>query len=240
MNLTVFDLLVFLKKKFIYCLIVFIVSFSGYYVLNSFKESKSVLTFEVDLREWNNLNDRILLWLENYKSYPNEIQYSLLSSFDSAAVCESNENVISVMFCSVEGSNDKLNQQFLRFEKKSKLILKKQLDEISRDINHFESKIKNTREFIKDASTTLREISEITKMTDFNYDAYKQISRMESELLILKQVYQVFEPLVFIKNKQITEMKETNVQFYSFLFSMLCLFLFVIIGLAYQVSKKKS
>ena len=240
MNLTIFDLLIFLKRKFIYCLIIVIVSFSSFFAFNNFKDPKTVLTFEVDLREWNNLNDRILLWLENYKSYPDEIKYSILTSFDSAAVCKNNENVISVMFCTVEGSNDKLNQQFSRFEKKSKIILKKQLDQMLRDINYFDAKIKNTREFILDSSTTLKEKDEITKLTDYSYIAYNQISKMETDLVILKQVYEIFEPLVLIKNMKIKEIEHMNIPFYSFLFSMLCLFLFIIVGLAYQVSKKKS
>lgn len=239
MNVTVFDLLIFLKKQFIYCLIIVVVSFSGYYAYSTHKDSQSVLTFEVDLREWDNLNETILVWLENYKNYPNEIKYSVLTSFDSGAACRDNENVLSVMFCTVEGSKTVLDEQYLKFDKKTKDILKRQLDQITRDINYFQSKIKRTKEFILDSSESLQSSSDIKKLTDFNYIAFNQISQMETELLILEQVYESFRPLSLVKNKNIKEVIVENVTFYSFLCSMLCLFLYVIIGLTYQVSKKE-
>ncbi len=239
MNVTVFDLLIFLKKQFIYCLIIVVVSFSGYYAFTNHKDNQSVLTFQVDLREWDNLNETILVWLENYKNYPNEIKYSILTSFDSGADCKDNENVISVMFCTVEGSKTTLDEQYLMFDKKTKNILKRQLDHIMRDINYFHSRIKRTKEFVLDSSETLKSTSEIKKLTDFNYVAFNQISQMETDVLILEQVYETFQLLSVIKNNNIKEVNVENVFFYSFLCSMLCLFLYVIIGLTYQVSKKE-
>ena len=50
-----------------------------------------------------------------------------------------------------------------------------------RDINYFDAKIKNTREFILTLAT-LKEKDEITKLTDYSYIAYNQISKMETDL----------------------------------------------------------
>ena len=238
MNITLLDLIEFLKKKVLFSLLILVISFSGYYGFSTFKTNLNVLTFEIDLREWENLNRSIFPWLDNYRNYPNEIKYGIATSFQSNSSCKNLEKVSSVLFCTVKGSPNIIEEQFSEFEKKTKLVLDRQLDQMKRDIRYFESRITRTKKFLSESSQALQDTNEIIKMIDYNYVAFNQIVEMEKDLLILQQVYQLFEPLKVIKNKITTQSKKNNIVFYSFMFSILCLFVYVLIGFTFQISNK--
>ncbi len=238
MNLTIIDLINFLRKNFIYALLVMIISSSGYYFINTLKSKNDTLNFEVDLRAWDRLNVSLFQWLENYKHYPNEIKYGIVTSFESGAKCRSDESVSNVLFCNVKGPVQVLDKQYSIFENRTNLILLRQKEQIKGDIEYFIDQKNQATKFWDDASKKLSEFGDISKLSEYNYRAYNTISDMEKKIDVLNRVSQEFEPIVIVKNRSIKTAVKSNINFYTFLSAMLGLFLYLIVGLTYQSSKK--
>ena len=237
MNITILDLINFLKKNFMYAILVMLISSSGYYFINTFKSKTDTLNFEVDLRAWDRLNVSLFQWLENYKHYPNEIKYGIVTSFDASAKCKTDESVSHVLFCYVKGSEEVLDKQYSIFEKRSNLILLKQKEQIKGDIRYFINQKNQAEDFWNDASQRLNEFGDISKLSEYNYRAYNTISEMERKIEVLNRVSQEFEPIVIVKNRSIRSNEKSNINFYTFLSAMLGLLLYLIVGVGYQSSK---
>lgn len=238
MNITIIDLIKFLRKNFIYALLVMIISSSGYYFINTLKSKTDTLNFEVDLRAWDRLNVSLFQWLENYKHYPNEIKYGIVTSFESGAKCRSDESVSNVLFCYVKGSAKVLDKQYSIFENRTNLILLRQKKQIRGDIKYFIDQKNKAENFWNDASKKLNEFGDISKLSEYNYRAYNTISDMEKKIDVLNRVSQEFEPIIIVKNRSIKSGTKSNINFYTFLSAMLGLLLYLIVGVAYQSSKK--
>lgn len=240
MNITIYDCISFLRKNFLYAILIVFVSSSAYFVFNNFKSKTDILSFEVDLREWENLNVGVLPWLKNYKHYPNEIKYTIVGSFEASAKCKTDTNVSNVLFCSVKGSQKKLDLQFSNFEETVNAILSNLRNQIIRDLDYFENRKKIAQDFLFETSDNLKKIDEILKMADFNYLAFNKISEMEKNIEILNRVSYNFENTVIVKNRSIKIGSTDNIIFYTFLCAMLSLFLYVIIGVTVQSSSKSN
>ena len=240
MNITILDLFKFLRNNFFFAIIIFLFSGLAYYGYFKYKTKENVINFEVDLREWNNLNDTLLPWLENYKKFPNEVRYGLVVSFDSSAKCKTNESVTNVLFCSVTGPSKILDEQYTKFKIRSGSVLQKQKNQLDIDLRYFKEKIQRTKLFLEKSSQDLKLSGESSKLSDYNYTAFNQLAQMENDIEILRQVKENFKKIELVKNKTDHVKNLNNILFYSLLCSMLSLTLYIIVGVAYKASKKKS
>lgn len=240
MNITLIDLFKFLKKNIIFAIFIFLISGSSYYGYFNLKSKGNIFTFQVDLREWKNLNSDIFPWLQNYKKYPNEIKYALISSFNSGTKCKSNESVTDVLFCSAVGPKDKLNENFIDFKNRAKFILNSQLKQIDNDLIYFEGRKQRAEDFLIRTSEIFRMSGENSKLADYNYSSFNKIAQMENDIEVLKQVRQNFRGIRLVKSAINQALIFNNVLFYSLMCSFLCLILFVIFGVAIKSSKKSK
>jgi len=240
MNISIYDLFIFLKKKIINSILVFITGFVVFYAYSNLQKTKDQISFQVDLREWGYLNVTTYDWLKPYTKYKDQVKYSVIDSFNSTAKCEIREDITNLLFCSVEGVSLKLNNDFDKFKNQSSLILQKQDLEFKYDITTRLLKIEETKNFIKETSKGLIETGKLELLTDLNYRSYMQLSEMESKVQLLKKIKKDFNEIVLIKNKKLKDGKIVYNFKYGVLFSILCLVMYVIMGLSYNTNYKKK
>ena len=240
MNISILDLIIFFKKKIFTSIFVLILTFGLFYSYANMNKSEDELTFQVDLREWGYLNINTFPFLEKYIKYSDDIRFSILDSFDTKATCNTKDGIKNLLFCSVKATSIKLNNDYVKFTKQVEVILRKQDSELKYEIEGRISNIEETKNFIKKSSQKLIETDKIELLTDLNYKSYMQISNDNSRIELLKKIKNDFQDKVIIKNKEQKTGKPTYELKYGILFSILCLGIYLIMGLAYSINNKRS
>jgi hypothetical protein len=239
MNIRILDLIIFFKKKFVTSIFVLILSFGLFYVYSNINKTKDQLTFHVDLREWGYLNTNTFIFLDKYTKYGEQIEFSVFDSFGEDVICKKKESIKNLLLCSVRGESITLEKDYARFIKQVKLILKKQDSEFRYEIEGRISKIQQTKDFVKESSKNLMEAGKIELLTDLNYKSYIKISEIESSVELLKNIKKSFEKKVITKNKKLKNGIPTYELKYGILFSILCLGIYLIMGLTYSINVKR-
>ena len=240
MNISISDLIIFIKKNLITSIFVLVVSFGLFFLYSGNTKPKDVLNFQVDLIEWKYLNVNRFPFLMKYTKYADEIKYSIVNSFDKKAKCNNEENISNLLFCSVKGELAELNDDYDKFSNQVSFILQKQDLEFKYEIEGRVSKIEKTRKFIENSSKSLIDNGKVELLTDLNYKGYMAISEIEANAQLLENKKNIFKQINIIKSKKI-KLGEVNYDTkYGILFSILCLAMYVIMGLSYTANYKKN
>jgi hypothetical protein len=147
---------------------------------------------------------------------------------------------VNLLFCSVKGESAKLNRDYDKFTNQVSLILEKQDLEFKYEIEGRVLNKEKTKKFIENSSKNLIDSGNVELLTDLNYKGYIATSEIEANIQLLQKIRAGFNQNNIIKSKEIRPGKANYDIRYGILFSILCLTIYVIMGLSYSTNNKKD